>query len=175
MKKLYIPVGLPGSGKSTILWKDLKEEFPCAVRVSPDDFRRLLLDSYKTGIFFDKTTEPHVWRTVYTELTDYCKKSMERIFFDATHLTWRSRWNVANIGKRHGYHVTVLHIFIDPKLCFLRNSKREYPVPHESMVDMMKTYKSPRMKSETLIDEIQQIILNPSKKERIEMRTVKWI
>lgn len=174
-KTLFIPVGIPGSGKTT-LWEDrIKKNYNWAVRVSPDDIRRNILDSYNTGVFFDKLVESVVWNQAYSELDGFMMLDSKVIYFDATNLTWRARWNISSRGKRNGYWVVCLHLYIHPKLAFLRNTKRENPVPHEAMTDMLKSYKSPNINLDPYIDEIQTVKLLPSKEERVEMRGVKLV
>jgi len=172
IKVLYIPVGIPGCGKTTF-WNDrVKKEFPKAIRISPDDIRRKHLNSEVTKVFFDWDIEPQVWEESYDLLKYHLKRGYSPIYFDATHLTWRSRWNVSNFGQKAGYKVICVHFFIHPKLCFVRNLARENPVPHDAMVDMLRTYTSPKMPGDPYIDEIQQYKLQPTEEERVKMKKI---
>ena len=54
----------------------------------------------------------------------------------------------------------------------MRNLARENPVPHKSMMDMLKTYVSPQMPKDPYIDEIQQYKLRPTEEERVKMQKI---
>ena len=88
--KLYISVGISGSGKSTYLNK-LNVPVVC-----PDDIRKEL-----TGDISDQSQNPKVWFEAYQRLKDYIARD-EDVAFSATNLGMQNMYEVDRLACEAG-------------------------------------------------------------------------
>lgn len=75
--KIYMLIGLPGSGKSH--W--INENLPGVPIVSPDDIREQVF-----GVEFDKKVEGYVWGSTWREIALLIDAGVKEIVFDACNI-----------------------------------------------------------------------------------------
>ena len=123
--RLYVLVGLPGSGKSTYARRHLSR----CLRVSLDDLRLML-----SGRTFDLDYEPAVSAIGSTALRICLENAglwgMD-VVFDATNLTRELR--ARSLKAMAGLAVVPIAIFFrcPIELALARNSRRRFPVPDD--------------------------------------------
>jgi len=123
---LFVPVGIPASGKST--WADHQND----QIICPDTYRRQVYGGAPVnGLIPDH--EKEIWRWAYSQL-NLAQKERHSLIFDATNLSQSRRTRLRNLAPRHN-HVAVY--FETPlELCLERNAEREHPVPEQVVADM---------------------------------------
>ena len=82
MKKLYLPIGISGAGKSTYLKKHFKPE----VIISPDDVRREL-----TGNVTDQSKDAQIWMYIVPQRINAALNTYGEAVLDATNTNSRDR------------------------------------------------------------------------------------
>lgn len=128
---LYIPVGIPGSGKSTWCERMLN-----AYIVSSDDIRERLFGSLRAAHDVDplqkRINNDRVWATYYGKIEKYLGEC--NVIADATHLRDFARARLRDIAHRKQAETHVI-IFNNPKQAFKRNKERSEDeiVPGEIM------------------------------------------
>src|SRR5436190_3973482 len=136
MAALYLPIGPPGCGKSTLAEAMVANEMlsPHAI-VSPDHYREVL-----TGTKASQK-ENHAVFAVCRKLIDGRLRNDLDVWVDATNL--RSDWFGENVqaAKRHYAHVITVLFELDEAECLRRNAKRDQPVPGDVMRQMFEWYK----------------------------------
>lgn len=121
---LYLPVGVPGSGKST--W--IAENLPQARLISMDEMRERL-----TGNRADQSRNPEVYRRCRSELARALRAG-ETVVWDAQNHTWSSRQGLLALAREtHAYVVTV-YFDIPLALALQRNTGRQAVVPEAVIV-----------------------------------------
>ena len=120
---LYVMVGVPGSGKTTYVRRNLRD----ALRISLDDLR--LMFSGKT---FDAQIEPAVaiaGDAILDALVGSAASLKRDIVFDATNVSRSRRARLIELARRHG--LSPIAIFINCPLTEAqsRNQQRAVPVP----------------------------------------------
>lgn len=138
---IVIPVGIPGSGKTT-LREDYEERYPGICVISPDDIRMSMLDFNRTGIAFDPEIEHEVWKRAFDVLAG-CALAGKNIFFDATNLTSRTRHRVLERVDRKKYDVLAVYFEIDPVVAITRVRSRKRRVPVSSIKQMHDVLEKP--------------------------------
>lgn len=123
---LVMSVGVPGSGKSTVL-SELSDKIG-VVRINPDQIRREL-----TGSEDDQSRNPEVWNEVFRRAKEYLGRG-ESVIIDATHAEIRigvpSRSELVEMYRGFGAK-TVLAIYFKVRLetAKKRNQGRTRVVP----------------------------------------------
>lgn len=116
---LYISCGIPGSGKTTFLKKNKKED---EILISRDDIRVKFL---KEKDFFFKHE-----KRVYKILIDSIAKGLQEgknVYADATHLNMISRSKLINsLNGRFNidYDLEMIYFDVPLSICLERNNKR---------------------------------------------------
>lgn len=136
---MYILSGVPGSGKSTFLSRNVKEgNIAKNMIVSSDKLRKKILGK-KYSLINDELVEDlssHADETVFNiiekTLNEKCKEHLT-CFVDATNTTEidRARW--ARIAKKHNMSAEVLIFDESIETCIERNAKRDRQVPEETI------------------------------------------
>lgn len=117
---LYIPVGIPGSGKST--WTERMLE---ACVISSDQIRKELFGSLRAAHDVDdiqkKINNDRVWGEYYTRIERTLPN--DNVIADATHLRAFARARLTDIAERVNAMTHVI-IFNNPEQALKRNKER---------------------------------------------------
>lgn len=136
-KKLYLLVGLPGSGKTTWAKKRIKENSN-AFYVSRDEIRFSLLKENED--YFSK--EEQVFKLFIQTIQQAMDKNLnyDEIYIDATHLNERSRSKVLNRLNTTEWEINFVNFITPIEICIERNSYRtgRSLVPIDSIKKMNK-------------------------------------
>ena len=100
--EIIIMVGYPGSGKTTISENICKN----------DNYIRIAGDIHKTSSKMRKAA------------LEYIQQS-KSIVFDATHSSIKKRNEFIELGKKHNYEVTCIHVCTSLDISYKRNKSRE--------------------------------------------------
>ncbi|MCL5961414.1 MAG: ATP-binding protein [Chloroflexi bacterium] len=121
--KLYVMVGIPGSGKTWIA----RHRFAHALRVSRDDLRLML-----TGVAFDPRWErivDRVSRAILETLLPLAAPQGFDVLYDATNVKRQKRRYFVNLARSHGLNPVAVFVKCDLETALTRNSQRPYAVP----------------------------------------------
>lgn len=122
MNSLYMLIGLPASGKSTIAQELSKSEE--AIIVSSDEIRQELL-----GDINDQTQNARVFEEVEKRIKEGLLKG--NVIYDATNINYKKRRAfLQKLNKMQVRKIAVL-IATPYEECLRRNAKRERKVPEE--------------------------------------------
>lgn len=126
---VVMPVGVPGSGKSTAM-AALTESLSM-VRVCPDDIRERL-----TGDASDQTKNREVWQMTHQEVGEGLESGLS-VIVDATHVNREQRIEAVEMYKGFGATAAIAVVFdIDVSTAKRRNANRQRVVP-EHVIDRM--------------------------------------
>lgn len=118
VKTIHLFVGLPGSGKTTFYERNKALFFRGAVRLSLDDFRRLI-----GGHQFYPNFEPIV--KMWVDVTGkYMLANGYDLVLDATHISAHLRRSWINIARMFGYVVRCWHFQTPKRRCIDRDHDR---------------------------------------------------
>lgn len=134
MGKLYIMIGLPGSGKDSVI-KQHKNEGD--VVLSSDEIRIELFGSEvqdKNGIVFDT-------------MIKRCLSSLKNnktVYYNATNLNAKRRMTLIKEAKRYTDDINAIFCVVPTKVIFERNKNREERhIPEDKIFQMFKTMDIP--------------------------------
>lgn len=141
--KLFLPSGLPASGKST--WaKDYISKNPNTVRVSRDDLRFMLGFGWK----FDKVDEMVVKTTRDKLITDYLLFN-KNVIVDELNLGTKN----INHFKQFPFPDVEIEIVdfthVDVNECIRRDAQREHPVGRKAIIQLWKRFLQPKLLENT--------------------------
>lgn len=125
---LFIPVGIPGCGKSTYGQTFFRESFIA----STDAIRERL------GNVQDQSQNDLVFEIYHDDIM-VALKNGEDVYADATNLTERAREALVKIAYKWGAAAHLI-IFTDCGSAVRRNFKRERVVPSHAMTRMLDQY-----------------------------------
>jgi predicted kinase len=115
--KMVIMCGLPKSGKSTIVDRELREyQVICG-----DDIRLAL------GVEFDPKLEDFVWGTFNTMVRASLIRKLD-VVLDGTHTTKFRREKVINLGKEYGADIKIIHVKTPYEVCIERATESDFPL-----------------------------------------------
>jgi len=126
---LIIPVGLPGSGKSSFA-----DTLNGIEIISPDEIRLEVYDGYPSELIREK--EEEVWRVAYKRL----ENSNENVYFDATNLTIARRKVL--LQKKPGKSKAIF-FNVPVNICLKRNKKRDKIIPRKVIIAMADKLEEP--------------------------------
>ncbi len=124
-KRVYITVGLPGSGKSTWL------QILGAQAISSDEIRRLLADDVT-----DQTIHQQVFETVRHLVRQRLVIGKPETYVDATHLTPVERAPYFAVAQEFDAEVIALWFDVPLAECLARNAARDRKVPEPALREM---------------------------------------
>lgn len=129
MKKVIMGVGIPGSGKTTVL-----KEFASKngyTYISPDDIRVEI-----TGTAEDQSKNREVWQTAHQRLRESLELG-DTVVFDATFTVASQRREFIEFARECGAHkVQAVVLDVELETAKERNAQRERVVP-EHVLDRM--------------------------------------
>jgi predicted kinase len=132
MAKVIMGIGIPGSGKTTVL-KPFSEENNYTY-ISPDEIRFEL-----TGSMADQSKNREVWAEAHKRVKDALSRG-ETVVFDATFAHDSERKTFIQFARDHGAEkVQGVHAEVPYDIASERNSLRERVVPTHAMERMHST------------------------------------
>ena len=130
MTKLFLLIGLPGSGKSTFA-KQLLAECPQMQLISTDAIR---------GQFFGSEALQGPWLLIWQEIERQFQQAIstsKSAIFDATNAQRRHRRELITLARDLGFtHITGIWVRTPVWLCLARNKRRSRQVPEEIILRM---------------------------------------
>lgn len=132
MKHIIVTMGIPGSGKSTVV-KQVAATYS-AVVICPDDIREEL-----TGSAADQSRNKQVFDLAHSRLADALRGD-GIVVFDATNVKRFARQNLLDISEKSGATTALLVMDTPFDLCMERNKNRDRVVPDDAMHRMHKEF-----------------------------------
>ena len=149
MNKLYVLVGLPGSGKSTFAKDTVNHKFTI---VSRDTIRFNKLND--NDRYFDKEKE------VFNEFVEQINKNLKfgHVIADATHISKASRAKLLSRVTTE-CKVVIALIDVDYETALLQNNSREgvYRVPETAIAKMRDSFEEPSFDEDERIETIMKV------------------
>jgi len=118
-KKLYLMIGIPGSGKSTYV-NNLVKDYGVQV-VCPDDIRKAF------GHVFYGAIEPMIHAWTYTQARALMARGFDVVIDEGhTRAEYIRRWRQAAV--EFGYEIIGVHIITDKATCIARRDDGKFPL-----------------------------------------------
>jgi predicted kinase len=132
-KHLFIPIGLPGIGKTTVR-NQLLMFHPDIVVISPDEIRGVL-----TGDVNNQSRNKDVFVLANQLLEVYTDHGVS-VFWDATNIKKQHREGFREIARQKGYTLIWIEFEHDIDLALQRNNTRAKRVPVDVIFRMANSY-----------------------------------
>lgn len=131
-KKVIIPRGIPGAGKTTWVKDQLSKHTPgTAVRISNDDLSAMLFGQPWGTFFSSDTIRESLHNLRINMLRTLLKQDgIETVYVDNTNLAMRTVRSLEKVAQAEGAEFVVIDDFLNVSLneCIERDAKRENPV-----------------------------------------------
>jgi len=131
---LYLPIGIPASGKTTFFYSSLK--LSDEVRVSSDDLRFIL-----TGDMQDQSANGTVFHIVHMIVQQRLSRGLD-VYVDATNLVFRDIKPYISCAVEHEQEIMVFDFIENVGRARQRNRRRDRVVPEDVMDRMIERYKN---------------------------------
>lgn len=132
MIKVIVGIGMPGSGKTTVL-KDFAEKNSYSY-ICPDDIRREL-----TGNSSDQSKNREVWEEARKKMAEKLRVG-ETVVFDATFVNPEQRKKFLSFARENGAEkIQGVYLDVGLKTAKMRNDNRERKVPEHVLERMDKS------------------------------------
>lgn len=142
MKKVIVPRGIPGSGKTTWVKAQLATHpAGTAVRISNDDLSFMLYGQPWGTFFFSDATRETLHNLRISMLETFLKQdAITHVYIDNTNLATQTVKSLQEIAIRYGAEFIVDDRFlqVDIDECIERDSKRDAPVGADVIKKMAK-------------------------------------
>lgn len=135
MNKLYMMIGLPASGKSSIAEKISESED--AVIVSSDEIRKELFDDVN-----DQSDNKKVFEEVDKRVIEGLKTG--NVIYDATNINYKKRMNFLQKIKRLDVEKIAVLVLVPYEECIIRNAHRARTIPEEVITRMYYNFYVPQ-------------------------------
>jgi predicted kinase len=131
MKKAFIFIGLPLSGKSMYIESRKKKDWVGIKVVSADNIK-LTHPDYNHNV----PEHVHLWSTKMAEeeIITLAKQGLSKIVMDGGGINNSYTIRIINMLKDNGYKTELIHIKTPLQVCLSRNEKRERKVPHIDII-----------------------------------------
>ncbi|HZS47952.1 MAG TPA: AAA family ATPase [Blastocatellia bacterium] len=139
---LYLTVGIPGSGKTSWIEKNL----PDIKRISMDRMRRELL-----GDETDQSQNERIFDLCQKELRETLKAGQSAVF-DATSHTQKSRRMPLSAARDFFAWIKIIYFDVPIEVALLRNASRERRVPEEVIRQFYEELEDPEVYEGTEIE-----------------------
>lgn len=138
MSKLILMMGIPGSGKSTWIMENMKQN---DVWISRDKIRFHLIKEDEP--YFSK--EKQVFNQFVTSINECLDGNFDTVFADATHLNMASRRKILNKLKTKPDIISTIFIDVPLEVAIKRNDYRKgrENVPHDAIKQMYDSIELP--------------------------------
>ena len=140
---VHLLCGIPGSGKSTWVNKQMKDDE--SIWISRDEVRKSMVgEDVSDAKYFSRETE--VFAEFVKQVNDAISLDYEHIYVDATHINPASRNKLLNRLYTNENSALILEVFTTPiEECVRRNSLREgfARVPDSAIYRMAEGFKYP--------------------------------
>ena len=146
MKKAILFIGLPGSGKTTIVNRDYARDY---VIVSADTIKQ----SHKD--YDPADPEPlHQWSVKEAEdQMNILSDQGVSICMDSGGVNNSYSLRIIKMLKSKGYHITLVYVETPLEICLERNRKRERKVPEPAIIEKSKMIELCLEKQKALVDD----------------------
>ncbi len=136
MTTLYVMVGIPGSGKSTVANTIIAEDKNEAIWVSTDKIREEL-----GSATYDASLNSEVFGRAFTQ-TSHALKEGKDVVFDATSISVSSR--IALVRRFHNLAKCVaVYVSAPIEVCKERNAQRSRSIPNDIIDRMARFFTAP--------------------------------
>lgn len=164
MSRIYVTVGLPGSGKST--WAENMKEVLDLTLHSSDNIRS------EFGDINDQSNNELVFNILYKRIKEDLKNG-HNVVFDATNLSRKRRIHFIQHELRDIPCEKICVLFATPyEICLKNNANRERKVPEDVIKRMVKNFEVPAYCESW--DDIQIVWWNYKKEFNIYSDLLKW-
>ncbi len=136
---IYVPVGLPACGK-TRLYRGLVRRYPDVSHISPDNHLFDQTGRYRGG----RERRKAAWRQALQGARTAAAQG-ESFYFDATHITARSREQILEIASHNGHDCVAIWFQTPLEVCLQRNAQEtgDRRVPDATMSAMYREMEPP--------------------------------
>lgn len=147
MAKVIISIGIPGSGKTTVL-KEFAEKYGYDY-VCPDDIRMEISGDAK-----DQSKNREVWELAHQRLKDYLAEE-KTVVFDATFANPEGRKKFLDFSKESGASkIQGIYFDVPLEVAKERNARRDRQVPEKVLENMESSLSGAKPKIEEGLDSI---------------------
>lgn len=152
--RLYVPIGIPGSGKTT--WSDRVLVSDSVIRISTDDIR----DELHSGTDYIEGRNTEVFDTFHQRIDE--NLGYVNVIADATNLNASARAMLVEIALRRRAEVHYV-VFTNLAAAVIRNKRRKRVVPDAAMINFLAKFEEASraipMEPYTTITYIKDMIL----------------